>query len=441
MKYLTPILILPLIGFLSSLTAKITEVHAGGLQSAINLASEGDTLVLHEGDYEEEITIQKSITIAPILNGKVFISGKIKLNNILKKIVIRGLNTNSDFEILNCVNVYISNSYFKGITEISNSNTFLHKTNFGDNFTINEGCHSVIIKCAFSKHVQNLDTGRTFTIVRSSVNGALLSLSQKSWINYNKISCIAVKGYCEIVGNEFGGERNDKIYKTSGNGSHDGGETNNPPDLTKGFTGEPWSHAVACVHLFGKNSHIRFNNNTVSSDMGQITGFYNLRGDGTKYGRAGSALYVHPDARCDIINNDFYSSGYITCVGRSSSSSWVKVLGNKFVTASAPAIYSHFEKISISNNILSNIEGGAASNNTIEDPSSDGVDLGPQEAEFNDHDGTRNDIGANGGHKFDPEGWTTDNPIVLMNRLEATYVKKGTATLRLTTRGATPTVK
>ena len=46
----------------------------------------------------------------------------------------------------------------------------------------------------------------------------------------------------------------------------------------------------------------------------------------------------------------------------------------------------------------------------ISDTENEGVDQGPPQAEFNDHDGSRNDIGANGGHKFDPEGWTTDNP-------------------------------
>jgi hypothetical protein len=41
------------------------------------------------------------------------------------------------------------------------------------------------------------------------------------------------------------------------------------------------------------------------------------------------------------------------------------------------------------------------------------INAGPPDAQYNDLDGTRNDIGMFGGHNFIPDGRTTDKPIVI----------------------------
>ena len=41
------------------------------------------------------------------------------------------------------------------------------------------------------------------------------------------------------------------------------------------------------------------------------------------------------------------------------------------------------------------------------------LNKGPEEPQFNDHDGSRNDIGLKGGHAYDPTGTTSVNPVVL----------------------------
>ena len=37
----------------------------------------------------------------------------------------------------------------------------------------------------------------------------------------------------------------------------------------------------------------------------------------------------------------------------------------------------------------------------------------PTEAEFNDHDNSRNDVGFRGGHRYDANGWNATKPVVL----------------------------
>ena len=41
------------------------------------------------------------------------------------------------------------------------------------------------------------------------------------------------------------------------------------------------------------------------------------------------------------------------------------------------------------------------------------IDAGTQDPRYNDRNGTRNDIGPSGGSWYDPEGWTTEKPVVI----------------------------
>ena len=53
---------------------------------------------------------------------------------------------------------------------------------------------------------------------------------------------------------------------------------------------------------------------------------------------------------------------------------------------------------------------------------------GPTEGRYNDHDGTRNDIGAYGGHRYDPNGATTSKPVVMSLVTTPTQLLRGTDT-------------
>ena len=78
----------------------------------------------------------------------------------------------------------------------------------------------------------------------------------------------------------------------------------------------------------------------------------------------------------------------------------------------------------ISSHSTTNIKGGAVrsgsvigdpklnSNYTLK-PDSPCIDKGPPDPQYNDRDGSRNDIGMFGGHNFIPDGRTTNKPIVL----------------------------
>ena len=53
------------------------------------------------------------------------------------------------------------------------------------------------------------------------------------------------------------------------------------------------------------------------------------------------------------------------------------------------------------------------------------IDKGPPGAQYNDHDGSRNDIGGSGGHGYLPDGRTTNKPIVLGIKADPIFVPAG----------------
>ena len=82
--------------------------------------------------------------------------------------------------------------------------------------------------------------------------------------------------------------------------------------------------------------------------------------------------------------------------------------------------------------------GGVVGVNNVSDGSV--VDLGPPEPRFNDHDGSRNDIGKNGGHAYDSNGTTASRPVILSAELAPLTIQQGvTGTVKIKTRAAVST--
>ena len=58
-------------------------------------------------------------------------------------------------------------------------------------------------------------------------------------------------------------------------------------------------------------------------------------------------------------------------------------------------------------------------------PTSPCINAGTSDARYNDRNGSRNDIGPSGGGWFDPDGWTTENPVVISFDLSPDQVLEG----------------
>ena len=69
------------------------------------------------------------------------------------------------------------------------------------------------------------------------------------------------------------------------------------------------------------------------------------------------------------------------------------------------------------------------SNNYTLQSSSPLINEGSIDPEFKDHDGTRQDIGLYGGHHFDSNGTTSENPVVLSADLAPIRIQKGVTSI------------
>ena len=110
--------------------------------------------------------------------------------------------------------------------------------------------------------------------------------------------------------------------------------------------------------------------------------------------------------------------------------------------------------VKLSNNVwnINNLIRGSASlsNSIFSDPkfvdwengdyqlqnTSPAIDAGPPDPQYNDRDGSRNDIGMFGGHNFIPDGKTTNKPIVLGLDIAPIAVPTG-GTVTIESTGAT----
>ena len=61
------------------------------------------------------------------------------------------------------------------------------------------------------------------------------------------------------------------------------------------------------------------------------------------------------------------------------------------------------------------------------DPASAGVDAGLDHPLYTDLDGSRNDVGAYGGHSYDPTGRTTTKPVILSGEVTPLFIKRGSS--------------
>jgi len=99
-----------------------------------------------------------------------------------------------------------------------------------------------------------------------------------------------------------------------------------------------------------------------------------------------------------------------------------RMIGNSPVPAPDICSYNYFQDNSkgvtggiVNNNNFTGADPGFVNNANNWTLKNDSIlkDKGPTEAEFNDHDNSRNDVGFRGGHRYDANGWNATKPVVL----------------------------
>jgi len=378
------------------------------LQAAVNIASSGDTIRISEGVYSENITItEKSLSLV-VQPGE-----SVQINNITAS------NPNAVQR-----SVYLKNLRIQGDVNGTSHDFNIHGCNITGDVNVDQGSLTIIKSNVganiFVNNSHRIGVPTMAQILQTTIPEKLTCKAGTSIIGYNSIRYAHIEGNSEIVGNHFNGRSLFGIG-IDVNGSH------------------------TDAKIYNNRVH-GYNNSTPNTFDSKCIG-----------------IRVHGNAKADIINNVIYNcfeSNYQGDENKAGigifveSTSGTSILGNVifgcFVqggTGNKPGhrlVWAPFANVVFKHNYLWRsigdldandfaFGGGVESINNILEPSENAmspfadkangnflpsansplINAGSPLPQYNDRDGSRNDIGMFGGHNFIPDGRTTDKPIVL----------------------------
>jgi len=373
------------------------NVGAGeSIQTAVDTASSGDTIVLTApADYDGNVTIAgKALRIVSLHRNNHDIMGSITISAVpagqsvtFKNLSISGpvSATDSSLNLLRCTMGEEVNA-----TNLGNANTQL-------------------------------------AVVQSNLSGKLSSTLTRTWIGYSDLRQSYFEGQVEIVGNNFNGAGLGGIgIDIYGNSTQASIHNNN---ILGFFLGADHSISNSCIgiRIDGGAEAIIKNNN--------ISGNYDSQDVGSEV-YVGIGILVNSSGKTDIISNylhnNYVKNGYKY---HNAISGGPVNNGNCNIQSNSTNVLVRYNKIlAHAHNGSSTLKGtmnqsSNIANSTLQNNGS------PKEID-SDHDGTRNDIGANGGRNYIPNGRTTDKPIPISFTVAPQIVPIG-GTVTIESTGAT----
>jgi len=425
-KSIFSILLSILLGGTLAHGALIVVSSGQSIQAAVNGASSGDTVKILNGTYGESVSIiGKAVSLEGEAGGTIQIAQLITAN-ISAQIRLKNLRVDGDVNG-SLTDLQIHDCQILGDVNADHGSLTIVKSTVGANISVNH------------PHRANIPTEAR--IFQSTIPQKLTCKASKSIIGYNTIRHAYVEGNSEIVGNHFDGNSFEGIG-IDVNGSQTYAKIhNNRIHGYKGNANGVISEVFIGVRIAGLAKADLVNN--------LIYDCYDGSHVGEEY-RVAMCIYVESTSGTTIINNALWNAHLHH--GTSGGSP-----GNRLVWAP-------FEHVLLKNNFLwkthqiqsSTPHGGGVESvdNIIENnmtaivfndlaggdftphPSSALINAGSSLAQYNDRDGTRNDIGMFGGHSFIPNGKTTNKPIVLSLDVAPIAVPAG-GTVTIKSTGAT----
>jgi len=375
--------------------------HAVGpgqsIQTAVNGASSGDTIVLTApAEYVEDVAIAgKALRLVTPHRGVTRITGSLAISATpangkvtLRNLTLQGnLDANgSSLELLRC--------------EIHGTVTLPSKQGPAAN-------------------------DLQLTVLQSNLREKLISRTAKSWVGYSTMEQTYFEGKVEIVGNLFDGRGFGGIGIDLNGTDTDASIHNNQIYNFQFNANYPITETCIGIRIDG-GAKADVRNNRISENRD------NEHSSSETF--CGMGVYVKSTAKTRIIANLMWHN-YVW--GGSST-------GNAHVWASAENVVVRHNAMNPQYSPL--VLGGAVNadwlnvdayhsyqmpfNTFLVDPAGlangrSSKDKGPVDPIYRDHDGTRNDIGPNGGRNYIPNGRTTDKPIPIMFSASPIFVPAG----------------
>ncbi|MFA5203474.1 MAG: hypothetical protein WC708_03635 [Lentisphaeria bacterium] len=403
------------------------------LQTAINNAAAGDNITVMEGVYTENITISKGIDIRGETGRTVQVTGTLVISNASANVYINGLILNGDLSVTNCADVRLDNNTLWVGLSVTGSKFYLYKTTvtggavftnsdwtlqgstIGAGLTSNTS-NTKIIKSTITGDCIHNDATKELTVFQSTVTEKLKLTSAKYWVCYNNIRYMEVYGGSgEVTGNAINGRngRLNGIRLESGNAII----RNN---IIGWFHEDSYGSFYECDNgIFIVSGAYKISNNFI-----WILG-NRYKDPAASKSAVGIGIYVKSTTSTEITNNIIMS-----CYNEQPTG----VGGGKSIIAPNTNV------IVRNNNLMDGTAGGVVPVDCINTgpgfvdllagdyrlkADSPCLNTGLADPEYNDHDGSRNDMGMYGGHSYDPDGKTTTAPVVLSSEVSPLFIKRG----------------
>ena len=456
-SYLLPIL-------LCSFTASEAATHAvlpgASIQAKIDIAVAGDIVAIFGGTYNEDITINKAIRLVEVSGQQVILTGNVTFSNITNApsfegfafgsagrgivlnsttgMIFRNLtgtsssgitaNGASSIQILNCdvTDVTINGTSTLKLRDSSINSLLMNGTSAEcSNSTLRGGINQStgVLNTSKITVAGNFDTQSAAiktVAYRTVVSGDCVWRSKKNWF-----------GYSEARSFNFWDQNEANLVLVGNKIDRQGGEANG-------------------VYCNVSNSKITITNNKILRVGYGAYYYYGYRGVGDENGidlRGEGNVAVIANNYCELQNvgggdYGFDSMGFGIIVRNFIQATII----NNLVVGAKNGVAAPFGTTAVNNLYWASPINGREANGVVAEgtlytdplfvsgnaptlqPTSPCFNAGTADARYNNRDGSRNTIGPSGGPWIDPDGWTTENPVVISFDLSTDMVLEGVDT-------------
>ncbi|MDB4407365.1 hypothetical protein N9201_00665 [bacterium] len=386
----------PLLALLVPVLKAETLVVLSGnsIQEKIDAASDGDIIAIFGGTYNQNITVNKKIRLVELAGQDVYITGSVTFTDLEETPPFQGFRV-AGINIRGTKGLVIKDVDCDGGLTLWGNGVPDVSVVGGSQGSITQRAGSLVTNSTTTTGSFTAESGAVKTIAfRTTVKGIFICGGDdaKTWF-----------GYGEVAAFRLGGSNSKLVLVGS--------------KLARSSPG-------VLLTITGSNHRVTISNSSFDSPQ------WNISAEGGNH-------------NINILNNLFKkTSGTsdIPCI-IVHNVDVLKVSGNIFNSAYGGLIQAGFGGDFFGNHSYGDgrMKGSIVASTplTTGDPlfvdgdyynlgeGSPCINKGPADPRFNDLDGSRNDIGPSGGSWYDPEGWTTENPVVISFDLSPDQVLGG----------------
>lgn len=404
----------------SSLNAETRVVLTGAsIQEQIDAAVDGDIIAIFGGTYAQDVVINKKVRLVELAGQDVHITGNVTFDSVEDCPPFQGFKVGSDNKGILIVGAQPTTGLvIKDVETDSSSRGIIIDAKEND-VSIVGGVHSNLEQGGGSLVVNSTIILRDFVTLapalktigfRVSVTGRCIwnGDSSKSWLGYSSSQGFLYSGAesrVVLVANTF--DTTNDTYSVNFGGRNNNFTLVNSRLHVAAHGGRNWDDPRGkAIFVSGGGHSARISNNYIQQDLFSPS-------------RDHYIVTVTNEGNITIENNHIHrisSRGYGGYGFNLIHAPFGVKVNSNHISASATITIGSFAAIvgGVTETNRSTGDALLVDDNPydlqVESPLVDG---GSNDPRYNDLDGTRNNIGPSGGSWYDPEGWTTENPVVI----------------------------